>query len=177
MKNEILQVGKGLVEHAAELECHGQYGIMDELFPYVFEASKRMSLREICRWIEGRGVKVSAMALSKALRQPVKYWGRFIESIEPSARVVGRAYDVSWQTVLLNRELFESFEGATPKFVTTDPGASFDTLDNAYAAIKERWYALSDETLREAGAYVLASEHEEERTQNDESRHRTKRRK
>jgi hypothetical protein len=58
-----------------------------ELFPFIFEASQRMSARAISRFLlEEQGVKLSAVTITKALNDPKKSWNAFFDTIDPSAR-------------------------------------------------------------------------------------------
>ena len=51
MKDIMNQVRQALVEHAKQADFSAQRGLIDELFPAIFQASKRMSLRAISRWL------------------------------------------------------------------------------------------------------------------------------
>jgi hypothetical protein len=82
-------IGLKLVGHSRATEFSAHRGLVIELFPFIFEASQRMSARAISRFLlEEQGVKLSAVTITKALNDPKKSWNAFFEAIEPSARVI-----------------------------------------------------------------------------------------
>ena len=82
-------IGLKLVGHAKSTEFTANRGLVIELFPFIFEASQRMSARAISRFLlEEQGVKLSAVTITKALNDPKKSWNAFFDTIEPSARVI-----------------------------------------------------------------------------------------
>ena len=146
--NEVLQkVGLELVESARlNEEFSAQRGLISELFPYVYEASKRMSSRAISRWLESSGVKLSAVTISKALRNPKPYWQELADEIEPAARVFSDAYDISIKDVLLNETAFSLCRARPP----CCNGATHDGLMDSMKEIEDagtklvnQWYKLS----------------------------------
>lgn len=86
------QIGADLVE-AAKSQTHDSMPLSTRLFPYIFIASRRMSLRAISRWLqETYGVSLSAAAISRALNSPELHLERLAESIAAPARYVAAAY-------------------------------------------------------------------------------------
>src|ERR1039458_10527667 len=82
-------IGLKLVGHAKSTEFTAHRGLVIEMFPFLFEASQRMSARAISRFLlEEQGVKLSGVTITKALNDPKKSWNGFFDSIEPSARVI-----------------------------------------------------------------------------------------
>src|ERR1700722_17524934 len=95
MNESLTELGEKLVENSllAE-EFSAQRGLINELFPWVYEASKRMSSRAISRWLAEKGVKLSAATVAKALRNPRLYWQELADEIEPAATIFGNAHDL-----------------------------------------------------------------------------------
>lgn len=63
------------------------------LFPYIFVAARRMSLRSISTWLqEKHGVSLSPAAISRALASPGLHLERLAESIAAPTRYVATAY-------------------------------------------------------------------------------------
>lgn len=82
-------VGLKLVGHSRLTEFTAHRGLVIELFPFVVEASQRMSARAISRFLlEEQGVKLSAVTITKALNDPKRSWNAFFDMIEPSAKVI-----------------------------------------------------------------------------------------
>src|SRR5262245_26467539 len=107
-------LGSQLVEDSATEEFSAR-GAIHELFPFVFEASARMSSRAISRWFAENGVKISAVTIAKALRNPKPYWEELFEAIEPAARIFEQAHDCEMEHFLLREELFSLLEGKPPR--------------------------------------------------------------
>ena len=86
-------IGSKLVEAAKE-STGDVLPLSTKLFPYIFIASRKMSLRAISRWLEDKhGVSLSAAAISRALTSPKVHLERLAESIAPPARYVATLYD------------------------------------------------------------------------------------
>lgn len=97
------EIGTGLVGHAQNEAEYSARGTLSELFPYIFQASRRMSSRAISRWLaEGPKIKLSAVTIAKALRNADKYWEEFADFVEPRARIVEDALDWPMEDFLYN---------------------------------------------------------------------------
>lgn len=82
----LIDVGQKLVGHSKSAEFTANRGLVVELFPFIFEASDRMSARAISRFLmEEQSIRLSAVTITKALNDPKKSWLSFFEIIEPSA--------------------------------------------------------------------------------------------
>ena len=142
----ITAVGAHLVGVARDWE-RSPGEILTELYPYVFEASKRMSTREISRWLdETHGIKMSQPTVSRALRNPDKYWQTFAELMEPHARTIERAVPVTMGQFMKDSTLFEwalhqtlSVEGNNQNEVEE----CFHEVDAAADYLRNHWFCLS----------------------------------
>ena len=86
------QIGAELVE-AARNVTEDVLPLSTKLFPFIFIAARRMSLRAISRWLqEKHGVSLSAAAISRALASPELHLERLAESIAAPARYVATLY-------------------------------------------------------------------------------------
>jgi hypothetical protein len=147
MNESLSELGQKLVENSllAE-EFSAQRGLIDELFPYVYEASKRMSSRAISRWLESNGVKLSAATIAKALRKPESYWQELAEEIEPAARMVCKAYGVTAEFLLFDdAAAAELLATKTPcvECTTREFGSvAYDEIQEARAKLQEDWFTL-----------------------------------
>ncbi len=158
MNDELQNLGLELIENSRlSEEFSAQRGLINELFPYVYEASKRMSSRAISRWLESKGVKLSAATIAKALRNPKPYWQELAEEIEPAATIVSNAYDVSVKSLLLDDAAFVHVCSSEPSVEgTTADGVrlSRDEIEDARRKLEEEWIILPHAAKEACLAYA-----------------------
>ncbi len=83
------QLGMRLLDYAKNAAPFSARGILGELFPYIFDASKRMSTHAISKWLLGaHKVKLSATAIANALKKPEKHLEYFASRAEEIAQTV-----------------------------------------------------------------------------------------
>lgn len=88
------QIGAELVQVARESE--DAMPLSTKLFPYIFIASRKMSLRTISAWLqEKHGVSLSPAAISRALNNQELHLERLADAIAVRASYVGRAYSIA----------------------------------------------------------------------------------
>jgi hypothetical protein len=163
---DLKDLGSRLVEDSQE-ETFSARGAIGELFPYVFEASGRMSSRAISRWFEEKGVKLSAVTISKALRNPKPYWEELFETVEPAARIFEDAQGCAMEDFLLREEVFFGLEGKPPALgAITGQGTSqaFEEYERAVATLKQDWFCFPRKT-REACLANVEMDREETATE------------
>ena len=160
----IQDIGRQLVECAEHSETFSaRRGIVEELFPFIFEASKRMSLRAISRWLAAEHqIRVSPQAIAKAMRDPGKYWVRALEGIEPAVRVVALAHDIAPAQILDEPNALEYAQARPPTFSNPD-GETFRRYEEALREIVEFKNGMPKDALRECLGYVGAVFGEESR--------------
>jgi hypothetical protein len=153
MQDERQKLGWELMECSRENEeFSAQRGLINELFPFIYEASKRMSSRAISRWLAANNVKLSAVTIAKALRNPKPYWQELLEEMEAPARIVATAYRCEVNDLMGSQELYESLakKTATVDAVTREGASnSFHEIQGATNAIQKKWFSLP-ESIREA---------------------------
>ena len=151
--------------HSQEQEISGR-GLVSSLFPYIYTASKRMSTRSISAFLqEKHGVKLSAVTIAKALREPERHAMAILERVEPAARIVATALDVSPDNLLEDENCFVAVKDKPPKIPSGRREEAEEALAEYAAArdcLETEWFALpSDLRLMTLG--VLAKqEHDEE---------------
>lgn len=97
------QIGAELVE-ASKRHTEESLPLSTKLFPYIYVASRRMSLRTISRWLqETHGVALSAAAISRALNSRELHLARLADSIAPPALYVGSLYGFHPHNLLFGR--------------------------------------------------------------------------
>ena len=98
------QIGAELVE-AAKSQTEDSLPLSTKLFPYIYIASRRMSLRGISRWLqEKHEVSLSAAAISRALNSQALHLERLAEFIAAPARYVASEYGYGTLDLLFGEE-------------------------------------------------------------------------
>lgn len=160
METSIVEIGSGLTSYAREEAEYSARGILGELFPFVLQASKRMSTRAISRWLaETHGVKLSAVSIAKALRNPERYWDEYIEMLEPILRQIEEATNCSIHDLLAEPQLFHhiSLEPERHFHAPTTPEQYDDDLRdfvNALGEVEKRWFVLDESTRAKAAGAI-----------------------
>jgi hypothetical protein len=156
-------IGQTLVDHAHKVKLEEKRGVVVELFPFIFEASSRMSARAISRFLkEKHGVQLSAVTISKALTDLKKSWNRYFDVIEPFAKVFEKgSYHSRMADFLFDDKRFNEMVGAFP--VRAYRGHWLDlkalchiTVADEQAAniLREKWVNISMEIRRKARPYI-----------------------
>ena len=175
MNNSFKELGAKLVEDARlNEEFSAQRGLINELFPYIYEASKRMSSRAISRWLEANGTKLSPATVAKALRNPDPYWQEIFDEIEPSVLIFERAHKVEAEEFLKNADVFHMLAAKPPTLhAQSDDGIgdAFDEYDSARAKIDEDWFTMPEQAIEACLSSVdfsnKKSADEQEKTQEE----------
>jgi hypothetical protein len=152
-------IGLKLVGHSKSTEFSANRGLVIELFPFIFEASQRMSARAISRFLlEEQGVKLSAVTITKALNDPKKSWNAFFDTIEPSARAIA-----NWGKGETLEYLFKS-RGKYEDGVDRSIGNPISRLAakwlvkgdviTADKVLREKWFCINIETRQKAKPYL-----------------------
>lgn len=156
-------IGQTLVEHSHKVKLEEKRGVVIELFPFIFEASSRMSARAISRFLkEKHGVQLSAVTVSKALSDLKKSWNQYFDVIEPFADVFAQgSYYTPQLEFLFDDEKFNRMFDAFP--VRAYKGHWLDlkalcriTVADAQAAniLRDKWVSISMETRLKARPYI-----------------------
>jgi hypothetical protein len=105
----LIDAGRKLVGHSKEVEFSANRGLVIELFPFIFEASERMSARAISRYLlQEQNIKLSAVTITKALNDPKKSWVSFFASIEHSATVIAKWHrPATFKFLFLSKNVYE----------------------------------------------------------------------
>lgn len=148
MDQSLQELGAKLVEDAMlREEFSAQRGLVNELFPFIYEASKRMSSRAISRWLEANGTKLSAATIAKALRNPEPYWQEILDEIEPAALIFQRAHNVDPKHFLANQQLFDGLSEKPPTVSALSPDVKFESYEEYQEAcekLRDDWFCLPD---------------------------------
>jgi hypothetical protein len=153
------EVGIELVNQCLHVPFSARRGVLDELFPYLHFASKRMSARAISRWLEsGKGIKLSDVTISKALRKPEKGWEAFWDDIEPFARTFCDAHSACLCEVLFKENLFDALNEAAPSLEVSDdpesPHVAHEQYQEAAGVLRTRWFSMPAEVRILGQAFI-----------------------
>ena len=158
-QTDATDIGLKLVGHSKSTEFTAYRGLVIELFPFIFEASQRMSARAISRFLlEEQGVKLSAVTITKALNDPKKSWNAFFDTIEPSARVIA-----NWVKSEAFALLFKSrgaYESHIDKAIGNPIGRFAaklllkEDVVSADRILRAKWFCINTETRQKAKPYL-----------------------
>lgn len=142
MKIDFAGVGRELIEKAATESSAP--GLLDEMFPYIYVASKRMSVRAISRWLaEEKNIKISHVSLSKALRESEEHFTRIAEAASLAAGVLARAGKMSEEDILFGEDYFETVVKPHLPFSSADIPEQ-EVIDAA-SDLESTWFAYPEE--------------------------------
>src|ERR1017187_2272944 len=152
-------IGIKLVGHAKATEFSAHRGLVIELFPFIFEASQRMSARAISRFLlEEQGVRLSAVTITKALNDPKKSWNAFFDTIEPSARIIANwVKSEAFAFLFKSRAAYESHIDKAIGNPLGRLGAKLFLKDDVVSAdriLRAKWFCINTEPRQKAKPYL-----------------------
>jgi hypothetical protein len=145
-------IGKELLTYAKEeAEFTAQRSLLDDLFPFIYVASRRMSLRAISRWLkDAYDISISYNALANAMRNEDKKWADLLEDLESAARIFAKGHDSTPEDVLKDFNYFQFLE--SQNCVISDAEMSYELIEKEIKEITEsarvlrnRWFNLPEE--------------------------------
>ena len=164
--NAVKELGAKLVQDSKlNDELCTQRGLIFQLFPFIFEASKRMSCRAIVRWLEAYGTKLSLATVAKALRNPRVYWQEIYDDVEPAALIVAEAHDLKVRGLLADHELFfnlvhdrNTFPSMEDKLPHETSESVYDQYLDACSKLQEDWFCMPAASIEACLASLPAQE-------------------
>jgi hypothetical protein len=158
----LIDVGQKLVGHSKSAEFTANRGLVVELFPFIFEASERMSARAVCRFLqEEQNIRLSAVTITKALNDPKKSWISFFGSIEPEAIIIAK-----WAKSRSFKFLYESKADFDRRMSFEDEGIITAPVvrgmlkvlrpdrANAIKVLREKWFSIGHGTRLKAQPFL-----------------------
>lgn len=150
MSGDMKKVGAGLVEHAGKSPVTAR-GALEDLFPFIYLASKRMSTRAISEWLEKENnVRISHNTIAIALRNSSEHFEQIVENVYSAANTLeihcnydANIIDSSKLSFLFHEERFEHIT----RNMTVDIGGSINigTILHAVQKIRDEWFSLPKE--------------------------------
>jgi len=158
----LIDVGQKLVGHSKSAEFTANRGLVVELFPFIFEASERMSARAVSRFLkEEQNIRLSAVTITRALNDPKKSWVSFFQSVESSAVVIAKqSRSKSFQFLFLSKAEWEqrtslASEGPVTGMVARGVRALLrPEWVAADKVIREKWFSIGLATRLKAKPYL-----------------------
>lgn len=151
----VAAIGQDLMQQAKTFEIDGnKRGLAVQLFPAIFMASERMSARGISRFLRDKHhVKLSAVTITKALKDPKKYWNLFFDIIEPSV-IVYEEFPPKEKRAdfLYNDGAFKKFE-FPGRAIVRKVLLNFE-MARAVDELREKWFSIDRETRLKARPYL-----------------------
>ncbi len=183
MSGDMKKVGAGLVEHVAEMPVTAR-GLAEELFPYIYVASKRMSTRAISEWLEKEhNVQISFVTIAKTLRNSPALFEKIVDGVFAAADTLeihcnhdSNITNSSKLAFLFNEQYFEEITGKIE--VGLGEGINIGSILYAIQKINEDWFALPKEVrdrcenifiIRDAQRYDEERKADFEKTLEDET--------
>jgi hypothetical protein len=154
-------IGNSLIEHVRGA-ASSRPGIVGELFPYIVQASKKISARAIGRFLEEKhGVKLSYVTIGRALRNPGKYWNMYFDEIEPHAWIVAESHEKSPGDFISEPEKYQQMMEEKPVLQVDDVDdhhklfRADNDYQNAVRVLDEKWFCFDEDILEGARVHLL----------------------
>jgi len=162
MPFSLIDVGQKLVGHSKAAEFTANRGLVVELFPFIFEASERMSARAISRFLrEEQNIKLSGVTVTKALNDRKKSWLSFFGTIEPYAITTAKWFKPpSFKYLFVSKGEYESKDMPEVKSAlgrVIGRGARALLQPERVAAervLREKWFSIGLATRLKAKPYL-----------------------
>jgi hypothetical protein len=145
-------IGKELLTYAKEeAEFTAQRSLLDDLFPFIYVASKRMSLRAISRWLkDAHDISISYNALANAMKNEDKKWSALLEDLESSARIFAKGHDSTPEDVLKDFNYFQAMESQNCVVSAIDMPQELiekeiKEITESARVLRNRWFNLPEE--------------------------------
>jgi hypothetical protein len=157
-------IGNSLLEHSSEADFTAR-GVVEDLFPFIVQASRRMSTRAISQFLQQKHeVKLSYVTIGRALRDPNKYWNIYYDQIEQAAWTVAKHHGKLVKEFITEPEKYQEMLETKPVYVVDlskfpDEAqavmfAEAEYLD-AQRILDGKWFCFDEDILGEARLYLI----------------------
>ena len=155
-RNETYLTGAGqtLFSYSKSAEFTARRGLVWELWPFIYGASERMSAKDISHFLEAKqGIKLSSVTINKALKDPVKSWNLFFDTIEPAARIFEREDKKRMRDFLFKEQIFwKPFE--SPLLQAAAKAVTPADVRWAAGVLRGKWYTIDLEIRLKARPFI-----------------------
>jgi hypothetical protein len=151
---DLAGVGPKLLAHSKAAEFTARRGLVVDLFPFIFGASERMNAKAISAFLEKeQGIKLSAVTINKALKDPAKNWNLFFDLIEPAARTYAVGESAPMKDFLFRKEyLFKAAKHPLVKAIAK--ALVSDEVARAAGILRTKWYVIDWEVRLKARPFL-----------------------
>jgi hypothetical protein len=158
MSNEFYSVGLDLVKYAQSVSPADRVGPITRLFPFIYEASQSMGVREISRWLsEERKISISPSTISRALRFQDPHWEGFSSIVQPHLRTIEEYISADFKSVLFeedDEQMYREFASAKADVAGHGPSkASLECL-SSLSFLEVAWFTLDFRTRMKCFDYL-----------------------
>jgi hypothetical protein len=158
----MIDIGQKLVGHSKSAEFTANRGLVVELFPFIFEASERMSARAIGRFLqEHQNIRLSAVTITKGLNDPKRSWISFFNTLEPSATITAKWFrPASFKYLFLSKSDFENrtmpkSDGPISRAIAKQARAWLQPeRDAAAKVLMDKWFSVGMATRLKAKPHL-----------------------
>ena len=171
--SKFLDIGKSLAEHSTQAEFTAR-GAVDDLFPFIYVASKRMSVRAISKWLEEQhNVKISHVSISKALNNADEHFQKITDKVFETALILEEeiTYDAapfnSMFQFLFSEKAFEEACHKTMNFRLADTSAGFEF--SLFDTIRANWFTLPVEVRDKCEPFLIKKYHNMQKESQNEA--------
>lgn len=157
--------GRELAKYAQMLPEEEVRSRTELLFPYIYEASKKMSVRAISSWLETeKGIKFSAPSVSKLLRNQERHFRQIAERIQPVSERLSNTLGLEIGDLLFGEP--EILDACEPKIASASAAhaqAAYSQLTELKDRLHREWHCLStDVQLRAFQHFEFETEGDDE---------------
>jgi hypothetical protein len=151
---DLAGVGPKLLAHSKSAEFTARRGLVVELFPFIFGASERMNAKAISAFLEKeQGIKLSAVTINKALKDPAKNWNLFFDQIEPAARIIAKGETAPMKDFLFREKYFWK-QVKHPIIKAAAKMLLSEDVSRAIGILRSKWYVIDLEVRVKAQPFL-----------------------
>jgi hypothetical protein len=152
--DELAGAGQKLLAHSRSAEFTARRGLVVEMFPFIYGASKRMSSPAISKFLASEmGIKLSSVTINKALRDPHTTWNLYFDEVEPSARIFAKDNGDRLRDMLFKKQIF--FQPAkNPILKAAVKVLVKEEVAHAGSILRIKWYSIELEIRLKARPYI-----------------------
>ncbi len=169
---QIRGIGLSLVAHPREADTSAR-GLIDELFPYIYEASSRMSSRAISAFLrDAHNVSISPSTITRSLKRSDKFIDGVIDEIEPLVRSAAEGFgdEKAWQLLVDEGSWHETESQSWPTFETGNDAADRALAGECLNSVRKlgaKWWTYGSNFRAAVLARMKKFESSEEKTEGD----------
>lgn len=136
--------GRDLVDYAHKIPEEEARSRSETLFPFIYQASKKMSSRSIARWLsDEKGIDFSAASVAKVLRESARYFRLITDRVQPLAEHFAAQVSVDAESLLFTEQ---GEEIAERDLRANFPGIeAFEYADRVLSELQDEWFSLDEE--------------------------------